>query len=219
MMKTNPCSKKGFYLVSPMLGFFLFLITVSMTMVVVTENNQRLETAKVSGTHNLVFTTYAIQADSFDVFFQNYLQVVLDNYQVGGPTSDAIRTEITNQVKSVMAIELNSTYIDIYKNAFHIDCDTNKAIHSLVILKFNSMGVDVLGTGRIFDTNQVTALWPYVSKYYLSCAVDEPPLDVTTDFSSRWYYLDANCICCQELGYAACNLEAPAANMRECPYC
>jgi len=214
----NWSSRKGFYLVSPFLGFFFFLIAMSMTMVVVSENDQQISSAKASETHSLVFTTYAIQADAFDVFFQNYLQGVLDNYEVGN--SQAIRTEIETQVKSAMSTDLDQTYTDVYENAFGIDCAASGTAYSLVILKFNSMGVDVLGTGRIFDSDQVTALWPYVSRYYLSCSVDEPPLDVSTDFRSRWYYLDANCICCQELGYPACNLQQPATKVRpSCPFC
>lgn len=220
-LKALSRSSKGFYLVSPFLGFFFFLIAVSMTMVVVSENNQQTSIARASETHRLVFDMYAIQADAFDVYFQNFLQKELDNYTVGDPNELAIRTELEEKTKSAMAGELGETYKRIYNQTFSITCNTSRAAWSLVILKFNTKGSQVLkDTINTFTTYKKTAMWPYVSQYYLACGVSEPPIDVSTSFRSRWYYLDADCICCQGcIGAAACHLVNPPSTTKNCPHC
>jgi hypothetical protein len=190
-------SKRGFYMISPFLGFFFFLIAVTLTSFYVSENNQMIDTAKAGEENSLIFTSYTIQADAFDVYFQNYLQQVLDSYVVGGG-SDPIVTEVTNRVSASMSSELRNTYKDLYSNAFGIDCDTVEKAWSSVILTFNGQrGIDLLGCGNPFCSDQKTAMWPYASRYALNCEIDEPQIEVEVDFQSRWYYLDASNICAQ----------------------
>ena len=194
-------SKKGFYLVSPFLGFFFFIIAVNVGLTIFTENNQRIETAKGAAEHDLVFITYSIQSDAFDVYFQNYLQGVLDDHIIA-PTSVAIRTQIIDSVRGALANDINATYSELYQKAFNISCNSVDRAHSTVILRFTGSGADVLGTGKQFGINPVsgrpeTAIFPYASRYGLFCEFDEPPMTVTADFTSRWYYLDATNICTQ----------------------
>jgi hypothetical protein len=220
-MKALLRSSKGFYLVSPFLGFFFFLIAVSMTMVVVSENNQQIALARSSQTHQVIFQMYALQADAFDVYFQNFLQKWLDSYQIA-VNPQAIRTDLQGKVLNAMASNVTLTYKEIYQKAFNVSCEARSTAWSLVILKLNGPGSKVLKTADTFGPDKVTAAWPYISQYFLACHVVEPPLDVMTDFRSRWYYLDADCICCQGcLGAGACQLVQPPAPRkgRVCQYC
>jgi hypothetical protein len=193
-------SKKGFYIVSPLLGTFFFLITVTFSSFYVTENNQMIDLSRAGAENALIFTSYTIQADAFDVYLQNYLQQVLDNYVVGA--SDPVVTEVTNEVIATMALNLGYTYEELYRNAFNVDCRTMDKAWSSVIMTFNGQrGIDLLGCNNPFCTDSYgkgkTAIWPYASRYALRCAVDEPPITVEIDFQSRWYYLDADNICDQ----------------------
>jgi hypothetical protein len=211
-------SRKGFYLVSPFLGFFFFMISVSIVAFFVTENNQQIDTAKAGIEHDLVFTSYTIQADAFDVYFQNYLQGVLDSYVVGGG-STPVYEQITQSATNVLSVELRDTYQQLYQSAFDIDCDTLERAYSSVILTFNGQrGTDILDPCEDpFCPMQVTAMWPYASRYGLGCSQDEPPIDIQIDFKSRWYYLDAECICCQQP--LACTLPGNQQDFGSCPKC
>ena len=77
-------SRAGFYLVSPLLGIFFFLITLALSGFYMSENSQQIDTARAGAEHELAFISAAIAADAFDVFFQNYLQRALDTHKVGG---------------------------------------------------------------------------------------------------------------------------------------
>jgi hypothetical protein len=198
-----PRSRKGFYLVSPLLGIFFFLIAMGIAAFLVTENNQQIDTAKASDEHPIVFTSYALQSDVFDVYFQNYLQFLLDTYVVGSENSDALKTSIQDAVADAMATELRPTYTVIYEKEYNVTCTSEETGFSAIIMKINdpSVNLDILNSGRRFGNAQngrpETAIWPYPSRYYLACEADEPPLDIETQFKSRWYYLDVSCICCQ----------------------
>lgn len=218
-------SRKGFYLVSPFLGFFFFLITVSVGMVMITENNQMIETSKSTVSQQISFVAYAIQADAFDVFLQNYLQANIDSYEVGNPDEGAIKTQIEDTIGTAMNLELKNTYEALYHNAFKMDCNTTSTAYSGIYIRMNSMGVDILGSGRIFSINPdngkpETAILPYVSRYGLTCRITEPPAIASTIFLNRWYYINADCICCQCLGFSACDIPQQYYGERPvCPFC
>lgn len=189
-------SKKGFYLVSPFLGTFFFLITVSIAALFMTEDAQQLETAKAGGGNDLVFTSFTIQADAFDVYFQNYLQQVLNDYVVGSDV--AFHTKLVDEIKNSLSSELGNTYTNLYRNAFGIDCEVNGTAWSYISVSLNNqVGVDIVGCGEAFCPNQKTAIWPYISRYSLRCSIDEPPVETWINFRSRWYYLDGSNICRQ----------------------
>jgi hypothetical protein len=189
-----PKSKKGFYLVSPFLGTFFFLITVSIAALFMTENAQQVETAKAGGGNELIFISYTIQADAFDVYLQNYLQQILDTYVVGG--SDPIVTQITNVVTTELSTDLRNTYQAVYQNAFEIHCDVVDKAWSKVIVTFNGQrGAKVLNCPDPFCPPQKTAIWPYASRYALECEIEEPPIEAGISFKSRWYYLNGSNIC------------------------
>lgn len=206
-----PAGRKGFYLVSPFLGFFFFLITVGIAAFFITENQQSIETSKAGSTHALIFTSYAIQADAFDVYFQNYLQSILDNYTItsatGQPSDPALITELENRTNMALASNVKKTYTQVYSDGFGIDCTTGEKMWSLALVSFHKQrGTYVLdwpaGSGEMwmdgfFSPDQRTAAWPLISRYSLECTMKEPPMTSDIELSSRWYYLDAQCICCQ----------------------
>jgi len=214
-------NKKGFYLVSPFLGFFFFLITVSIASFFITENSQQIDTAKAGGGNELIFISYAIQADAFDVYIQNFLQELLNTHDVYNGA--AIRTEIRDKTQSTLSSELKDTYEELYLSAFGLDCNHIERAWSGVFVKFNGQGgVNILATNQPFNSDGVTsetAIWPHASRYGLQCISDEPPMSITTDFSSRWYYLDAKCICCQTP--TACNpsMTTYPGDTTGCSYC
>ncbi len=219
----------GFYLVSPFLGFFFFMITVGMAAFFITENQQAIETSKAGVTHALVFTSYAIQADAFDVYFQNYLQSILDNYTIftvsGTPNDQALILALENMTNRALASNLKKIYTKIYSEGFGINCTTGEKMWSMAVVSFNAQrGVKVLewppGSGEMwgnfFTPDMRTAAWPLISRYSLRCTMIEPPLTSDIEFSSRWYYLDAQCVCCQVP--TACSLDASLAQPFEaCP--
>lgn len=211
-------SRKGFFIVSPFLGFFFFLISVSIAAFFITENLQQIDTAKAGEEHILVFTSYTIQADAFDVYFQNYLQGVLDTYVVGGG-STPIYQQIKESSITVLSQDLRDTYQELYESAFNIECETIKRAYSSVILTFNGQrGTDVLAPCTDpFCPGYDTAMWPYASRYGLGCSEEEPPIEVQIDFTSRWYYLSAECICCQQP--SACSLPGEKRAYGACPSC
>jgi len=209
-------SRAGFYLVSPLLGTFFFLITVALAAFYMSENSQQIDTARAGAEHELAFISAAIAADAFDVFFQNYLQQALDTHKVGGPLP--IKTQLTNEVKGALSVALEDTYGQLYRKAFNINCDTSETAYSLVALRFNGEGgTMILESMQPFTPRLETAIWPYISHYGLKCVMDEPPIESGIQFSSRWYYLEADCICCQ--APQACDLAGPPATTRPCAYC
>ncbi len=195
----NLKSKKGFYIVSPFLGFFFFLITVSIATFFITENSQQIDTAHAGDTHDLIFISYAIQADAFDVYLQNFLQILLNTHNVYN--DPAARTAVRDQITATLSTEMKQTYEELYLSAFDLDCKAIDRAWSGVFVKFNGQsGVQVLsGEGQFISNGFIseTAIWPHISRYGLTCETYDPPIKVTSDFSSRWYYLDATCICCQ----------------------
>jgi hypothetical protein len=203
-------SKKGFYLVSPLLGFFFFLIAMSVTAFFVTENNQHLESATSTVEDDIVFTSYAIQADAFDVYFQNYLQDFLDTFDISNPGSGAIKTAMENAITNTISTDIRATYKEVYNKSFGITCATGEKAYSTVILRFpGALNSNLFGppppppgTDYLFYRNypinrDETVIWPYTAHYTLKCSVPEPPVDAQIEFRSRWYHLDADCICCQ----------------------
>ncbi len=209
-------SRKGFYLVSPMLGFFFFLITVSIAALYITENEQQIRAARAGEEHELAFISGSIEADVFDVFFQNYLQHVLDTHAVGGNLP--IKTQLIQEMRGALSRELELTYGELYRKAFGINCDTSETAYSLVALRFNGEGgTQILETMDPFSPQLKTAIWPYVSHYGLRCVMDEPPIESGVKFVSRWYYLDADCICCQ--APQACDWSEPPPTTRNCSFC
>jgi hypothetical protein len=219
-------SSKGFYLVSPFLGFFFFMIAMSMTMVVVTENNQQIELAGSSQTPRIVFDMYAVQTDALDVYLQNSLQKALDSYAIG-TTPGPIRGDLKEQVTRVMEKNLTETYGLIYKRMFNVTCEAKDTAYSSLSVEFGGLTPDTnvlkSNTGSPFTSEQTSAALAIVSHYYLACRISEPELDVSASFNGRWYLLDASCICCQGcLGASACGLEsAPSipALKRGCQNC
>ncbi len=197
-------SKRGFYLVSPLLGIFIFLITISAAYVVISENLHSMDVAQASPSSDIIFLSQALEADIFDVYFQNYLQKVLDSYQVG--SAPAILTDIKNRVKGTIATDLKKTYEEISRKVFEVNCNTTKAMYSHIYITFNaqSSGTDILHTGRQFNPDKTTAVWPFISHYGLRCESEEPPASFEISFKSRWYLLDASNICNQVP--AACGL-------------
>jgi len=195
----NLKSKKGFYIVSPFLGFFFFLITVSIASFFITENSQQIDTAHAGDTHDLIFISYAIQADAFDVYLQNFLQSLLNTHNVY--QDSAARTKVRDQIKATLSDEMKKTYEGVYLAAFGLDCTAVDRAWSGVFVKFNGQsGVNVLSVDKEFVSNgfiSETAIWPHISRYGLTCKTEDPPIKVISDFTSRWYYLDATCICCQ----------------------
>ncbi len=213
-------SRAGFYLVSPLLGFFFFIISVALVSFYVSENNQWIETARAGSEHELAFISAAISADAFDVFFQNYLQEVLDNHKVGERIP--IRTQLRNEIRTAISRELEGTYKGIYEQVFNVDCETTEAAYSAIYIRFNGEGgVDVLGSGMMqpFTPRMETAIWPYISHYGLKCKTKDPPIESGTQFSSRWYYLEADCICCQAPNACSLNPADPPPPTRPCPHC
>jgi len=217
-------SRKGFYLVSPFLGFFFFLVAMSVTLTIVTENNQRIDTAKAGATSNILFTSNAMQVDTFDVYFQNYLQAMLDRHELNN--SPAVKTYLWNESLNALESDLNRTYYEVYRKAFDISCTVDSTMYSGVFLSFNlDSRHDIIGSGRIFGQDPitkklVTAAWPYISRYQLVCTLQEPPITSAIDLNGRWYYLNATCICCQKLAADACG----GGDLDDfiddaCPYC
>lgn len=212
----SPKSRKGFYLVSPFLGFFFFLITVGIAAFFISENDQQIDTAKAGEGQILAFISYTIQADVFDVYFQNYLQSVLDSYNVG-ESNVALRTYVENKTRGALAQDLDATYRTIYESAFDVDCETQDTAYSLISITFTGeRKLDILGLGslKLFSPDGKTAIWPLISKYSLTCSMDEPPASTSLEFRSRWYYFDAGCICCQAPN--ACGLGGGPRPLAEC---
>jgi len=227
-------SKKGFYIISPFLGFFFFLITVSTASIFLAENNQQIETARGGESQSVIFISHAIQADAVEVFLQNYLQHELDTYEVSAD-SEALTTLLEKKVGLAVSGEMQATYLGIYANAFSTNCSTAEKAWSFFHLKFNGYGIEVFGTNKEFNVNpytgigQLTAVRPYLSQYGLRCLKIEPPINATIDLRvERPILLDANCICCQTNGFGACydcrsgtctSLTDTAINIKNCQYC
>ncbi len=192
-------SKKGFYLVSPFLGFFFFSITMLIAALYINENNHQITVARAGEEHKLAFISEAIHSDAREVFFQNYLQSALDTYVVG--TDKPIKTDFTRQVREIMSEDMKSTYHSLYKKAFNMSCEPTEVAWSLATIRFNGEGgANLIGTTNLINAEGKTAIWPYISHYGLQCVADEPPLESGTIFTSRWYYLDASNICAQAPG-------------------
>lgn len=204
-MRLAISSKKGFFLVSPFMGIFFFLITVGITASFVSTNDQAIKTAKAGQESELVFVSYAIQADAFDVYLQNSLQSFLDNYNPG--TGGVFLTNLTYQVTSALSGSgsdpppITTTYKRIYENQnlSGITCNVTEASYSGVYPVFLSSSPKVLGcthlpTPLITDTG-VMVINPMLSRYGMLCSAKEPPIEIGISLNSRWYYLDASNIC------------------------
>ncbi len=161
-----------------------------------TENEQQVETARAGMESPLVFISYTIQADAFDVFFQNFLQQVINNYD---PEGSPYMTEVYTKMKDGLKDALGNTYVPIYREGFGIDCEVRDAIHSFLDIKSSANIKDILLTdnenGFTPIPNARTAVWPYVTHYYLKCETEEPPTELETMFKGRWYFLNADNVC------------------------
>lgn len=204
--------RRGFYIVSPFIGFFIFLITVSIASFMITEEAQQRETAHGSQAERIVFNAYALRADAESVYLQNYLQRELDTYDVGD--AGAVITEIEDSIKVALATKFQETYMEVYNLSFGVECVVGRALWSQVILTFNgqrgiSLLTDTFGNtiNTPFGPKQDTMIWPLMSRYGLTCTITEPPVTTDIYFRGRWFYLNASCICCQ--APAACMLAAP----------
>lgn len=191
--------RKGFYIVSPMLGFFFFLITVSIVAFFIAENNQQIETSHAATQNDLLFNAYAVQSDAFDVYFQNYLQELLDEFRVGG-SGGALKTQFKEATVRGLVDDIEAIYTKVYEESFGVSCETSSKAYSTVIIRLSGESpktADLINHAGLFSPWGTTAIWPYISRYELICTSKEPPLTIRAPFNSRWYYLDSTNICAQ----------------------
>lgn len=188
-----PKNKTGFVLITPLLGSFFLLISISLSAYFISENNAQIDIARAGDSNFLSFVASAVQADAFNVYMQNYLQQIIDNYM---QQNIPLAQYIPKSVEQAMEHDLTATYTELYQNAFGVDCIVSGAMYSHVMVVFNGQyGINILGTDKLFTPDYKTAIWPYPSRYRLICTTDEPPMMAKVIFETRWYYFDATAIC------------------------
>jgi hypothetical protein len=197
-------AKKGFYLVSPFLGFMFFLITVAIASFFVSEDHQSIETAQAGVITKLSFAIQAMHADATDVFLQNYLQEALDAYDLdlyGAPRTN-LAPRIVSRLESMTA-----PYEKIYLK-WGITCETSHRLYSLLHVRLMDLSSKIITytdpssgaleyCGNVLCPNKDTAIRPLIGQFSLNCKTEEPPAQSAIPIEGRWYYLDAKCICCQ----------------------
>ncbi len=108
-----PLGKKGFYVSSPLVGTLIFLISALIVATITTENNARINVARGSEDYSsLQFIAQAIIADSYNVFLQEKLEQITEDFLNSG-TFDMPSTSSSDSGWGTKLREaLITTYLD-----------------------------------------------------------------------------------------------------------